>query len=223
MDFKNWIINESKDSIDNLKFGRTTDETHLRNAPTPFFGKDWKKWTLNPPPKNSSKTTAKELKYIANKQKSLTKEQKEVIKRQDNFNPEKEFFYLLEDLGKKLSKKEKEHVTKIMEELTTIVTFFKEHFDRPRPYQLMNVVYPDFPKLKTKIGSAAYPSGHALIGKFLALYLSDLYPEYKKELEKLGEELGLNRVLGGFHYLSDFEAGVDLAKKLFKNLKSKII
>lgn len=218
MDFKNWIVNESKHNLDDLKFGRTTDERHLRNAPTPFFGSEWKKWTLDPPPKSSSKTTARELKYISDKNTTLTKKQKEVIERQNNFNPEKEFFYLFEDLGEELSNKEKEKITKIMEELTTISTFFKEHFDRPRPHQLMHLVYPKLPKLKIKIGSAAYPSGHALIGEFLALYFSDLYPKYKKQIKKLGKELGTNRIIGGFHYPSDFEAGVSLAKKLYDSV-----
>lgn len=217
--FKVQLVVESKNSLDDIKYGRTKDERYLRNAPTPFFGDSWKKWKIETPPSNSSKITAKELKQIANEQKSLTKKQKEVIKQQDKLNIETEFFKLLESLGEKLSKKEKQEITKIQKELTTIGLHYKEHFDRPRPIQLMKKVHPEEKPLKANSGTAAYPSGHALIGEFLALYLSDLYPQHKKEIKKLGKELGINRILGGFHYPSDFEVGVKLAKKLYKNLE----
>ena len=154
------------------------------------------------------------------KNKNLDVDTKKIIRRQDTLNPEVEFFDLLKNLGEKLSKKEKQKITKIMEELTTISLFFKEYFDRPRPHQLLSKIYPQLPALKTETGTAAYPSAHAMIGEFLGSYLSDLYPQHKKELKRLGKELGIHRVLGGFHFPSDVDAGITLAKKLYDQLKN---
>lgn len=232
MDFKKWLhfsvlksfdvsesqLHESKDELDDIKYGRTKDERYLRNAPTPFFGDSWKKWSMEPPPANSSPTTAKELKQLANNQKSITKKQREAIERQDVLNPEIEFVKLLESLGQKLSKEEKQEITKIQKQLTTIGLHYKEHFDRPRPIQLMKKIHPAEKPLRANSGTAAYPSGHALIGTFLGLYLSEKYPNYRKQLKKLGEELGYNRVLGGFHYPSDVAAGNKLGQMLYRNI-----
>ena len=107
-------------------------------------------------------------------------------------------------------------------EVVSIGTHFKRRFDRLRPQQLAVLTqYPlALPFAPETAQSPSYPSNHALIGAFLALYLSDLYPELRPSLVSLGEEIGLNRVYAAIHFPSDYEAGRTLATLLWPLLRS---
>ena len=206
------------EDIDNIRYGKIEDDTKYDNAPTPFFGDKWKNIELSDSPLNSSKTTKEELQTLAYRSRHLSKKEKEQIKQQDIDNLEQLFIELLQQKGEVVSSKLKKEIKKITEELTTIGIYFKKKYNRPRPYQLMKEL-----NIDNDIGtgrttqSPSYPSTHAIIGHFLAKYLSDKFPAQKKPLCKLGYDLGSNRVKAGFHYPSDFVAGITIASKLWDN------
>lgn len=93
----------------------------------------------------------------------------------------------------------------------------KKLYDRPRPYD-------SNPEIKPCIdleSSSAYPSGHATIAQFLALELSQFFPERRIQFLKRASEASMNRVIGGVHHPSDVVAGQKLGTELFKVLNNK--
>jgi hypothetical protein len=216
--FKDWLINK-KEKLDDLKYGKTEQDFDYINIPIKNFNSDWKKIKLPNPPKNSDLTTLKELNQILNYRTKNSKKTLKKIKDQDIEDLELLFVDLLEDLGENLSKSFIKKISDVSEELSSISLKHKIKYDRPRPFQLFNYFKkPEGQRGKTT-GSASYPSTHAVIGKFMGLWLSKIYPEHKSKLINLGKELGDNRVKAGFHFQSDCDAGNYLAKELFKKFK----
>ena len=67
-------------------------------------------------------------------------------------------------------------------------------------------------------GSGAYPSGHAMLGWTWALLLSEAAPARSSELLRRGYEFGRSRLICGFHWPSDIEAGRAAASTLVARL-----
>ncbi len=59
--------------------------------------------------------------------------------------------------------------------------------------------------------SSSYPSTSAALGWGIALVMTELCPERQNELLKYGYEYGYSRVIAGYHYASDVQAGRLLA------------
>ena len=206
--------------IDDIGYQGKLDYQEYVDQPTPLIGEGWKTYDMPPPPANSSEETLAELAEINCLMQSATDEIKAKTHRQDANDPELEFVQLLEAAGTQLTDDVRELISTAAGELTTICMHFKLLFNRPRPSQLFEVFGTGSSQnMQSAVSgnSPAYPSGHALTGRFIALMLSDLYPFYKKQLMQLGYELGALRVVGGFHFASDFTAGVDLADYLYDN------
>jgi len=85
----------------------------------------------------------------------------------------------------------------------------KRQFNRPRPSQYYPTLYPPLPVP----GHSSYPAGHALIARLTANVLIEVTTPtagtspYENSLLKLADEIGLNRVIAGFHFRSDIAAG----------------
>lgn len=60
-------------------------------------------------------------------------------------------------------------------------------------------------------GSSSYPSASATIGWSMALVLTELAPSHQNEILKYGYEYGYSRVIAGYHFASDVQAGRILA------------
>ena len=82
----------------------------------------------------------------------------------------------------------------------------------------------DFPGFKTceaphyLLDNGSYPSGHALFGWTWANILAEIAPERADALFKRGMDFGDSRVICGFHYVSDVEAGRLAANQLLTRL-----
>lgn len=96
---------------------------------------------------------------------------------------------------------------------------------RTRPY----VQYPDLPACDHTAAdnepyhmykTGAYPSQHAMWGMMWALVLAQLAPERSKDILARGYQFGESRLICGFHYPSDLEAGRFLAAILFTRLQA---
>lgn len=217
--FKNWLLNETKNQLPSLEYGKPKQDAHLLNKPVSYFDSKWKEINLKDPPENSSNMTKKELDEILSYRLKNSALDSKKIREQDVPDVELLFVKLLKELGENLDQQLIKNISKVSEELSTISLRHKVKFDRPRPFQILQAMgLKGGPKGRTT-GSPSYPSTHAVIGTFMARWLSGLYPRHKKELNKLGKELGDYRVKAGFHYPSDRDAGNYLAKELFKVFK----
>ena len=68
--------------------------------------------------------------------------------------------------------------------------------------------------------SGAYPSGHAMLGWTWALLLSEAVPERSGPILQRGYEFGRSRLVCGFHWPSDIEAGRHAASALLSRLRA---
>ena len=66
--------------------------------------------------------------------------------------------------------------------------------------------------------TGSYPSTHALIGMLVGLTLSEIVPDHADRLLQWGMEFGQSRVICGFHYASDVQAGRLVAAALLPRL-----
>jgi len=102
-------------------------------------------------------------------------------------------------------------------QMSPIVRHYKNHFNRPRPYQVADLYNKKLNRLKTDTAKTpAYPSGHAMQPMVVALYYSRKYPEHKDELVRMAKISGYGRVIAGLHYPSDYDAGIELAHKIME-------
>jgi acid phosphatase (class A) len=94
----------------------------------------------------------------------------------------------------------------------------KGSFKRTRPYVRYNEPTP-VPETEERLrNNGSYPSGHSLRGWCMALLLLEINPECQNKVLKLGHEWGESRVIIGYHWKSDVEAGRALASAVYARL-----
>ncbi len=83
----------------------------------------------------------------------------------------------------------------------------KNYYQRPRPYTFYaeDTSIPGSQKGLSTNGS--YPSGHTAIGWATALVLAEINVENQDAILKRGYEIGQSRVISGYHFQSDVDAG----------------
>ena len=83
----------------------------------------------------------------------------------------------------------------------------KDYYNRTRPYSFFgeNTCNPEQQAELSTNGS--YPSGHTSIGWATALVLSELNPDRIDEILQRGYQMGESRVICGYHFQSDVDAG----------------
>lgn len=83
----------------------------------------------------------------------------------------------------------------------------KNYYMRPRPYMFYaeDTSIPGGQQGLSKNGS--YPSGHTAIGWATALVLAEINVENQDAILKRGYEMGQSRVISGYHFQSDVDAG----------------
>lgn len=83
----------------------------------------------------------------------------------------------------------------------------KDYYNRTRPYSFYgeNTCNPEQQAELSTNGS--YPSGHTSIGWATALVLSELNPDRIDEILQRGYQMGESRVICGYHFQSDVDAG----------------
>ena len=157
------------------------------------------------PPKNDSDETKAELQYLAS------------LPKADDFDKsvDKNFNWLfakyLDEMGKgnEITKDDIENYSK---EIKNIVIALKNHYNRPRPYQLAayhGVDLDDVYNSQTA-KTASYPSGHTVQPFAIAKALSKQYPTLEKGLYKIADDIAKSRLKMRVHYPSDYEYGKKL-------------
>lgn len=83
----------------------------------------------------------------------------------------------------------------------------KKHYMRTRPYVFFGepTIVPGDEEELSHNGS--YPSGHTILGWSAALLLSEVNPDSADAIMAVGYRFGQSRVIAGFHWQSDVDAG----------------
>ena len=83
----------------------------------------------------------------------------------------------------------------------------KQEYKRTRPFVYYNqqTLVPE--QEESHINNGSYPSGHTVLGWTMALLLSDINPAVADQLLARGFEYGQSRVIAGYHWQSDVDAG----------------
>ena len=97
----------------------------------------------------------------------------------------------------------------------------KGHWFRPRPYvQLADATIVPGDE-QEYFNDSSYPSGHAVIGWGLALALSEVMPQCQDAILKRGYDFGWSRVIAGYHYPGDVQAGWVMAACLMSKMHNE--
>jgi acid phosphatase (class A) len=117
-----------------------------------------------------------------------------------------------EAFGTEISKKNAPEVYKLVLEMRDdagdlATRSAKNHYMRIRPfaYYKENTCNPT--QQKELSGNGSYPSGHTAIGWAEALVLAEINVDRQNEILKRGYEMGQSRVICGYHWQSDVDAG----------------
>ena len=104
----------------------------------------------------------------------------------------------------------------------SIFVVAKSHFNRQRPYAYYNegTLIPEKEEKHRYEGS--YPSGHTVFGWTAALLLSDINtsPKAMEALLARGYEFGQSRVIAGYHWQSDVDAGRLAGNVLYQMIRN---
>ncbi len=102
-----------------------------------------------------------------------------------------------------------------------IILRIKNYHDRPRPNELAKNFGIDLSYHKmSSAQTPAFPSGHSAQSKLIALVLSDMYPEMKREFTDVAAHISKSRIVARVHYKSDKEIGERLGQDLYNHLNN---
>jgi hypothetical protein len=154
-----------------------------------------------PFPKNSSQETINEINEMVKYQHGLTNKDIKFIK-----DVEHDISLVINEYLIKIGVGDHLDLMKKISSFTDPLLYkLKNHYNRPRPYQLARALDIDmFPVVLTNAGTAAYPSGHALDAYMIAEIISQIHPD-KKEIKDFCNIAAHTRVISGIHYQSDQE------------------
>lgn len=83
----------------------------------------------------------------------------------------------------------------------------KNHYNRTRPYAYFHEDTCN-PEQQAELSTnGSYPSGHTSIGWATALVLAEINPDRQNEILERGYQMGDSRVICGYHFQSDVDAG----------------
>ena len=178
---------------------------------------DFEGWQNYPPPSNSSKIVFDEIQYLIGLQEF--RDQWETDMRMHDTKVMKAF-------GKYVDKHNLEvdldEIKRISDQADSIILSLKRFYNRPRPKVLANKLGLGFSFFPLKTAETpSYPSGHATHGRLVAKLVADEVPfEHRRNIIRLGEDIGEGRMVAGAHYPSDTNFGHLLGDELYRLAKS---
>ena len=117
---------------------------------------------------------------------------------------------------------ESKDISKIVEMGAAVSRFYKNKFQRIRPWQLAGELGIDINHIKfpsDTMQTPSYPSGHSLQSRLVAEHYIEIYPQHKKGLVEAAEECGIGRVKAGWHFPSDHDAAILIATEIAPMVK----
>lgn len=136
-------------------------------------------------------------------------------------------FYLKrfgETMGMNLSEEQTPAIARYLNEVYSFtgqgIMKAKGSFTRQRPFSYFGEPS-SIPEEEEKLGvNNSYPSGHSIMAWTMSLALTAIDDEHEYDIIHLGYELGQSRVIVGFHYQSDVDAGRMAASVTFAKMVS---
>jgi acid phosphatase (class A) len=104
-------------------------------------------------------------------------------------------------------------MAEIKKEMRDVVNTPKNYWKRRRPYQMDASLTFGEPE-----NTYSYPSGHSTVGTVDALVLAELFPDKREAILALGRQVGWDRILTGYHFLTDVRAGRVLGQAIVREL-----
>jgi len=104
-------------------------------------------------------------------------------------------------------------MAEVRKEMREVINAPKNHWKRKRPYQMDASLAFGEPE-----NTYSYPSGHSTVGTVDALVLAELFPAKREAILALGRQVGWDRVLTGYHFLTDVRAGRVLGQAIMREL-----
>ena len=204
-------ITEKYEDIDSLRHAKVEEK------PVKNYKGDYKDLNVSEPTENTSSKTREELKSMQGLMKGRTPEIEKSVKDHDD-----KVAYAVEQVLKKNNLKyEVSTINKLAEVGSGIVRYYKNKFQRVRPYNLSEALDMKLDHMSLDSDSMktpSYPSGHSLQSRLVAMYYAEKYPEHKEKFMMAADECGEGRVYAGWHFMSDHYAAVKLAKQVYPNI-----
>ena len=209
-------ISEKFMDIDSLRHAKVEEK------PVENYKGDYKELRIEKPSENTSSETRQELKTMQGMMKGRTPEIEQSVR-----NHDEKVAYAVEQVLKKNNLKYKESTVKKLATIGSgIVRYYKNKFQRVRPYNLAEALgmkdFDHMPLDSDTMKTPAYPSGHSLQSRLVAMYYAEKYPEHKQALMMAADECGEGRIYAGWHYPSDHHAATRLAKQIYPNITISI-
>jgi len=212
------MITEDDDGyIDDMVYIDEPREKHIRRMGRglgSLVGFPLDKYKNMPPPENESDTTEDEIEYLEGipVDKNLVDSADEIRKHFQRFLSPKGLEY------------PKQEMKEAMQGVKAIILILKYYYNRPRPWQIAQAKGLELNSETLQSSSSpSYPSGHATQGRFVARYLSDLYPEYIKELMQIGDDIAFSRNMAKVHYPSDSAFGKMVGDDMYDFISNNTI
>lgn len=83
----------------------------------------------------------------------------------------------------------------------------KDYYNRQRPFSFYGEMTCNPEQQEELSTNGSYPSGHTSIGWATALILSEINPDRINDILQRGYQMGESRVICGYHFQSDVDAG----------------
>ena len=202
--------------VDKLRFNKPSELKKVKYKEIELFDDGWQNIILPPPPSNSSKQTLDEIKFL---QKTTSSASDDVKQKYINCDRDASY-YIKEVLSENNYDYKDETIEYIENQCVPIIRHHKNHYNRPRPYQVAEFLNVKLDRFKTGTAkSPSYPSGHTVQPYVVANYYGKLYPEIVEDLRRGADICAYGRIQAGLHFPSDYRAGIYLADELMNYLK----
>lgn len=167
---------------------------------------------LPPPPEfGSSRFVADESQYLWGIRQRQNEERAEMAIRDANYGMQTIIQEFCPILGLEITKEGTPELYTLLQDVgatcDSISDRAKKKYSRTRPFVYYNqqTLVPE--QEESHIHNGSYPSGHTVLGWTMALLLSDINPTVADALLARGYEYGQSRVIAGYHWQSDVDAG----------------
>jgi len=207
-------------SWNNMRFARPEDLKRVKYEKIKIFEDDWTEINLPNPPQNDS--VEAELDY-ARVKKEVDNANAVDIEQYKNCD-EDASYYVKQYMDENDLDYDEDTIEYIESQCVPIIRYYKNKFNRIRPYQLASLKNERLNSFNTETSSTpSYPSGHTVQPRVVAHFYGTKYPEHVDGLLKSADICGYGRIKAGLHFPSDFEAGTILSDKMMSYFKFDVI
>jgi|10_taG_2_1085330.scaffolds.fasta_scaffold08009_3 8-oxo-dGTP pyrophosphatase MutT (NUDIX family) len=223
---KKWILDKWKDQPIPMQFYRPVNKEHQNIISRPFkilLGTPDKYVVAEPPAPNSGEVldgleqVQMDFRYLSDRGKDRLEE---VVNKSDTtlLRP---FMEYARDHGLRIDLYES-LLEDLLEDVNTIVMDKKYKINYPRPWQYEMdepyFIYDVVNAIRPSIDTPSYPSGHSTQALVIAEILGNMYPNHLENFREIADDIGINRVKAGWHFLMDHTAGKKLALEIVDTL-----